>query len=119
MEISSKKLQVIYGICALAGVVFTLYFNVLFMLEHGGFSALTFVTENYVNHASASISNDILVVVVVFLVWSFVESRRLAMPYWWLYAVLTFVVAIAFALPLFLLNRERKIAQLERNKTLA
>ena len=115
MEISSKKLQVIYGICAIAGVIFTMYFNVQFIIEHNGFSLATFINENYVNNASASISNDLLVVVVAFLVWSFVESRRLSMSNWWVYVVLTFGVAIAFALPLFLLNRERRISEISSN----
>jgi hypothetical protein len=101
MDTLSKKPQVLYGICAVAGLVFTMYFNIQFMIEHGGFSVNTFVAENYLNNASASISNDILVVTAAFLIWSFVEARRLSMSYWWVYAVLTFSVAIAFALPLF------------------
>jgi len=115
MNTDSKTLQVIYGLCAIAGVGFTMYFNILFIIEHGGFSALTFITDNYVNYASASISNDILVVVAVFFVWSFFEARRLSMSYWWLYVVLTFGIAIAFAFPLFLLNRERRLAEIAKN----
>jgi len=110
MNTASKKLQVLYGVCAVAGVVFTMYFNMQFMLEHGGFPIITFIADNYANYASASISNDILVVTVVFLIWSFIEARRLSMPYWWVYAVLTFSIALAFSLPLFLLIRERRIA---------
>lgn len=115
MQISSKNLQIIYGICALAGVVFTMYFNIQFIIEHDGFSVATFVEDNYVNNASASITNDLLVVVAAFLVWSFCESRRLSMSNWWLYVVLTFGVALAFALPLFLLIRERKLAKISGN----
>ncbi len=113
MERPSQSLQIFYGLCAVAGVVATGYFNLQFIGQHGGFSAWTFITENYVNHASASISNDLLVVVVAFLGWSFVEARRLNMRHWWAYVVLTFVVAIAFALPLFLLNRERKLGEIK------
>jgi len=112
MTASSKGLQAVYAICAVAGVVVTTYFNIQFVNEHGGFSTVTFIAENYVNNASASITNDLLVVVAVFLIWSFVEARRLSMSYWWLYAVLTFGVAIAFTLPLFLLNRERRLAEI-------
>lgn len=115
MNPSSKKLQLFYGVCAAAGMVLTMYYNIRFMIDHNGFSLATFIAENYVNHASASITNDILVVVFVFLVWSFIEARRLSMPYWWIYALLTFTIAIAFALPLFLLNRERRIARIENN----
>jgi len=116
MERPSQSLQIFYGLCAIAGVVVTMYFNIQFVQEHGGFSAWTFITENYVNHASASISNDLLVVVVAFLVWSFVEAKRLNMRHWWAYVVLTFVVAIAFALPLFLLNRERKLREISKEE---
>ncbi|GEM_PF-349609 len=112
----ANTLQLIYGLCAIAGLVFTMYFNILFIIEHGGFSAITFVTDNYVNNASASISNDILVVVAAFLVWSFIEARRLSMSHWWIYVVLTFAVAIAFAFPLFLLNRERRLAKITADK---
>ena len=115
MDTSSKKLQIIYGVCAVAGVLFTMYFNIQFMIEHGGFSVITFIAENYANNASGSISNDILIVTVIFLIWSFIEARRLSMSYWWVYAVLTFSIALAFALPLFLLNRERRIAALAAN----
>ena len=85
------------------------------MSEHGGFPIITFIADNYANYASASISNDILVVTVVFLIWSFIEARRLSMSYWWVYAVLTFSIALAFALPMFLLNRERRIAKIVAN----
>ena len=112
MDTSSEKLQIMYGICAAAGVFFTMYFNIQFMIEHGGFSVITFIAENYANNASASISNDILVVTVIFLIWSFIEARRLSMAYWWVYAALTFSIALAFALPLFLLYRERRIAKI-------
>ena len=94
---ASKSLQIVYALSAVAGVVFTMYFNLQFIDEHGGFSLPVFIAENYVNNASASIANDILVVAAVFVIWSFVEARRLAMRHWWVYVVLTFFVAIAFA----------------------
>lgn len=115
MNISSKTLQLIYAICAVAGVVLTWYFNIQFSIEHGGFSLMTYISENYVNNASASITNDLLVVVAAFLIWSYVEAQRLQMSHWWFYLILTFVVAIAFTLPLFLLNRERRLQEIAKN----
>ena len=50
--------------------------------------------------------------VVAFLVWLFAESRRLEMPRPWVYVVLTFGIAFAFAFPLFLLMRERRLARM-------
>src|SRR5690606_13824714 len=46
-------------------------------------------------------------------VWSFVEARRLGMRTWWLYVAITFVVAFAVAFPLFLLARDRRLAELD------
>ena len=110
MNHNSKQLQIVYAICALSGIIFTMYFNVRFIIEHEGFSIITFISENYVNNASGSIVNDFIVILFMFLVWSFVEARRLAMPKWWVYILLTFSVALAFSFPLFLLMRERHIA---------
>ena len=49
------------------------------------------------------------VVVVTFLVFSFVEARRLGMQHWWVWPLLTFGIAFAFAFPLFLYFRDRRI----------
>ena len=108
-----SKLEYVYGLIAIIGVIATWSFNILFMQEHGGFSLGLYLSENYVNYASGSISNDIIVVVVAFFIWSFNEAKKLGMKHWWVYVPLTFVVAIAFAMPLFLMMRERRLRQLE------
>lgn len=109
-----SALQVFYAAAAAVGIVVTWYFNIQFMAEHGGFSLTAFIADNYVNAASISISNDLLVVVAAFTVWSFFEARRLQMRHWWTYIVLAFLVAIAFAFPLFLFMRERRLAVLKQ-----
>ena len=106
---NSSTRKTIFLITAVVGVYVTWYFNIQFMQKTGGFSLTEFIAASYANDASASISNDILVVVFTFLVWSFSEAKRLAMKNWWLYVVLTFSVAIAFAFPLFMYMRERAI----------
>ena len=110
---TSIQKQYVYGLTAAVGVCVTWYYNILFMQHYGGFSVSTYVLDNYVNAASASISNDLMVVVFTFLFWSFLEARRLAMRNWWLYVVLTFSIAIAFAFPLFMLMRERALSAAE------
>jgi len=107
---SSITKQFIYAVLALVGVSVTWYFNLQLMLVPGDFSLGAFIADNYVNAASASITNDLLVVVVVFLFWSFGEARKLGMKHWWVYVPLTFGIAIAFSFPLFLLMRERRMA---------
>lgn len=105
-------LQVFYAATAVIGLMLTWYWNIQFMHDHGGFGLVVFITQNYVNAASASISNDLLVAFVSFSVWSFFETRRLRMRHWWVYFTLALLVALAFAFPLFLLMRERRLGVL-------
>ncbi len=106
---TSQIRKTVFAATAVLGVCVTWYFNLQFMAETGGFSLTEFVAATYVNAASASISNDLLVVVFTFLFWSYFEAQRLAMKRWWLYVVLTFSIAIAFAFPLFMYMRERAL----------
>jgi hypothetical protein len=109
--VDSRSRQIVYAVLAVVGLVATWYFNLRFMAESGGtFSVVAFVQSGYANSASASLSNDLAVGTVAFLVWSFAEARRLGMRHWWAYVVLTFGVAFACAFPLFLLVRERRLA---------
>lgn len=108
---SSNAKQITYALFAIIGLCVTWYFNLQLMQSPDGLSLPAFIADNYVNAASASITNDLLVATAVFLFWSFGEARKLGMKHWWLYIPLTFGVAIAFSYPLFLLMRERKMAQ--------
>lgn len=105
--------QYLYATLSLVGALATWHFNLQFMAEQGSFDLMAFLAGGYANAAASSLSSDLAVVVVAFLVWLFAESRRLGMARPWVYAALTFAVAIAFALPLFLFMRERRLAALE------
>jgi len=102
----------IFLVTAIVGVMVTWYFNIQFMIETGGFSAVGFIGACYVNSASTSISNDLLVAVFTFLFWSYSEAKRLGMKNWWVYVVLTFGIAVAFAFPFFMFMREKAIASI-------
>lgn len=97
-------LQLLYAALAIVGVIVTWYFN-LQPMEMSYFEGL------YANPAASSFTNDLLVVVTTFLIWSFVETRRLKMSYglWAAIFVATFVIAAAMTVPLFLLLRERRL----------
>jgi hypothetical protein len=110
----SKNRQYIYGVLAVAGLLATWYFNFRFMEEHDGFSVAAFLAGGYANAAASSLTSDLTVGVLAFLVLLVAESRRLEMSRPWVYVALTFGVAFAFAFPLFLLMRERRLASLER-----
>lgn len=103
--------QGIYATGAIIGLCSTWFFNILFIQEHGGFPLVTFLGQMYANAASSSISNDLWVILCAFLFWSFHEARRLGMRRWWVYALLSLGVAAAFAIPLFLLMRDRKLSE--------
>ena len=58
-----------------------------------------------------SVASDFWVGSLASLIWLVHEARRLGMRRVWLYIVLTFMIAWAFALPLFLHMRERQLAR--------
>jgi hypothetical protein len=63
------------------------------------------------NAMLGSLAADFWVGSLASLIWMIVEGRRLQMARIWIYFVLTFVIAWAFALPLFLYMRERRLAR--------
>jgi len=109
MNLTSR--QVVYLVLAVIGLCVTWYFNFRWMAATGaGLDFAAFFRDGYRNDASTSLTNDLLVGCVTFLVFSFVEARRLGMRHWWAWPVLTFGIAFAFAFPLFLFFREGKLA---------
>jgi hypothetical protein len=62
----------------------------------------------FINSLTGSITSDFLIGTTPVLVWMVLEARRLGMRNWWIYVVTTFLVAFAFACPLFLLMREAR-----------
>jgi hypothetical protein len=106
--------QTVYLVLAVIGLCATWFFNLRFMAESGSaFDVVAFVRAGYANSASSSLSNDLLVGCTAFLIWSFAEVRRLGMRRWWVYPVLTFGIAFAFAFPLFLFLRDRRLQSLD------
>lgn len=104
MRMKTTGLQFVYGVLAVVGVFVTWYYN-LQPMEMGYIEGL------YANPAASSFTNDLIVVVTVFLVWSFVETGRLKMSYglWIGIFIFTFVIAAAMTVPLFMLLRERRL----------
>src|SRR5207249_1938176 len=106
--------QIAYALLVVAGFAATGYFNVQFGREHRAFSVIDFVKDGFANPAAASISCDITVAFLTFLVCLPGEARRSGVRHWWLYALIGLFVAFAVALPLFLFMRERKLALARR-----
>jgi hypothetical protein len=80
----------------------------LFAVRHG----LSF--DGYFRHWGESLpatqlALDVLIAFVAFALWAAWEGRRLRMRSWWLLVPATLLVGLCFALPLFLLLRERAV----------
>lgn len=104
---SAAAHQTAYLVLAIVGAVGTWFFN-LQMAELS-----TFFTQVWDAPLSSSLAVDLLVVVLSFYVLMAAEGRRLKMSPLVLVGlgVLTWLVAVACALPLFLFFRERALAR--------
>jgi len=100
------------GFAALGGAS-TWTYNIMAMRELGRmFTPAEFVRVGFEGPAVlGSVAADFWVGSLVSLVWLVVEARRLGMRRVWLYLALTLMIAWAFAFPLFLHMRERRLAQ--------
>ena len=106
--------QVLFLLLAIAGAVLTWYHNYQYMLVSDGvFSVADFIAGGMANPAAASLTMDIGIAATTGFIWMFFESRRLGMKYIWAYLISGCFIAFAFAFPLFLMMRERKLAELE------
>ena len=94
----------LYAALAVAGFILPLSQLVPFVREGLGLGA--FFTLPFVNPVSTMFAFDLLVSCAVF--WAFVYSQRV--PHRWLYVAFTLLVGLSFALPMFLLARERATA---------
>lgn len=103
--------QLVYLVLALLGLVLPWYHNLAFARETGAMDMGAFVAGVFANHASSSIGWDITIGCAAFLTFASTEAKRLGMKHLWLYFVLTFGVAFAFAAPMFLFMRERALAR--------
>lgn len=102
----------LYLALALAGAVVPWTYNVLAMQELGrAFTPAEFVAEGFRGSALlGSVAADFWIGSLAALIWMPIEARRLGMARPWLYVVITFAIAWACALPLFLFMRERHLA---------
>ena len=104
--VTSRTLQALYLLLSALGAGGTWYFN-LQMADLAGFFSQIWDTP-----LSSSLGVDLLVVVLAFYLLMATEGRRLGIPARRLVflAVLTWAVALACALPLYLFFRERALA---------
>lgn len=105
----------IYLALAVAGGILPWLANLEFMQQYGtSFDLGQFVQLANANPAARSLSRDLLVGATAVTVWMVVESQRLRMRHLWVVLLSAVTIAFAFAAPLFLFLRERRLAELAR-----
>lgn len=113
MSISRKALCGLYGLIALLALVGTWGNNVAYLSLGFAGANTTFWHDTLANPASRSITVDLFFLGLAMFVWMVLEARRLGMRGVWLYLLFGMLVAISVTVPIFLINRERALAQRE------
>jgi hypothetical protein len=109
----TRPIAWVYLTLSILGWLSTTFYNVLAFREFGNaFTPAAFLRAGYEGSPIVgSLASDFWVGSLASLIWMVVEGRRLQMRRIWAYVVLTLLIAWAFALPLFLFMRERRLTQ--------
>ncbi len=81
---------------------------IAFVIEHGLDVAGYF--DGWVESLpAAQLAADLIIAFLAFALWAVWEGRRIGMRAWWIPVPASLLVGLCFALPLFLLLRERAV----------
>jgi hypothetical protein len=105
MQENGKRL---YLTLAIAGTILPYYFFGTFLLSHGLDIGLL-LEQLFANRVSTFFAVDLIISAVVFLVFSYSESKRLGIARWWVFVASSLLVGPSCSLPLFLFFREGKL----------
>ena len=99
--------QMVYAVLIGLGVIIPMYFNLQYM-GAGGNLLVDFFTVPMESAVTASLLLDLLIAFAAFNVLLFAEGRTLGARNFWICVAVSWLVAFAAGLPLFLLLRERQ-----------
>ncbi|PID61381.1 MAG: hypothetical protein CR986_02795 [Ignavibacteriae bacterium] len=100
------KRKYIYLLLSILGVCYTWYYNIQYFQTAIDPSFLNFFRDANCSFSAQSLGADLTVVVITFFVFYIPDAIRLKIKFWWILIPLTFLIAIAFTLPLYLYWRE-------------
>ncbi len=104
-----KYIPYIYLILSLLGLIAFFYVN-KGIAQAGNFNVIDFISSTWTaNFYAKSISVDFWVAATTGLFFMMIEAYRLKMKKVWVFVLLSFLVAFAFAFPLFLFFRHKKL----------
>jgi hypothetical protein len=115
MTLSRKFACAFYGLTALLALIGTWGNNIKYLSLGFVGANLQFWQETLANPASRSITVDVLFLFLAVSLWMLLEARRIGMKNAWLYVIFGIFIAISVTFPLFMLNREQALANLEGN----
>ncbi|MUL82185.1 DUF2834 domain-containing protein [Mycobacterium sp. CBMA247] len=118
MTRNDKILCGIYAVIALVALVATWWNNIGYFSTEST-SLIDFFRSGYANYGSSSLTNDLLLVGLAVFVFMVVEARRLGIPKVWIYIVLSAVIAVSVAFPLYLIRRQWALAERREGVTSA
>jgi hypothetical protein len=102
----STRLAIVYFVIALIGLIGTWTLNVIAITQNSSFTGEWFSN----GAATQSLQVDLLVLAIASGVFIVIEGRRVGIRHAWVFLPLAAITAAAFAVPLFLALRERKLA---------
>jgi Terpene cyclase DEP1 len=111
MTRSEKIVCGVYAAIAVSALVTTWSNNIAFMLRPENQNTLSFIRALYVNGATASIANDLLLYALAGCIFMVREARRLHIRHVWVYILLSLLIAVSVMFPLFLIARQIKMSQ--------
>ncbi len=101
----------IYIFLTAFGLTFPYYFIFKFFAANQG-TPIPAILQLFETNMSAAFNADLLVSILVFWVFVYMESKRIDLKNWWLFLPAT-LIGLSFAFPLFLYFRE---SHLENSK---
>ena len=107
----------IYGVTALAGLIWPFYFIAKFVsqVQSGSVgSSVIEIANNFIDGAWATptsgfVSADTAVLLIGIFAFYASEGKRLQMKFWGIYFPFTFIISLAFSFGAFMFMRERTI----------
>jgi hypothetical protein len=116
LRLSHQALCVVYAVIGVLAFVGS-WGNILGLVSQEGFvnGTIRFWQDTLVNESSRFITADLLFLGLTVIVWMVLEARRLRIPGVWVYVIAGLLVAISLTVPLFMLQRERALARLDRD----
>jgi len=109
MTTNRRILCGVYALIAAAALIATWSQNLTYLHSPSGFLN-SFLDDLKVNAAARSITVDILLFFLAAAIFMVLEARKRGIPYVWAYIVGGMLIAISVTFPLFLIARERKLA---------